>query len=140
VARGGEQLRLEGVGNVEQPGSSQPPERLGLSRALPDRDRAERAFERLAPDILENTALEPDAQGYVHPPYAFSPTPDSLAARLYDDAAMAMARHLDALAAKQQEDGGWPIGWGALSPGVELEARSIVTLSALKTLRAYGRL
>jgi hypothetical protein len=105
---------------------------------VPDRVRAERMLERLAPDILENTALDVDAEGYVFPPYAFAPTPDSLAAPLYDDATM--ARHLDALTEKQQPDGGWPIGWEAISPGVELEARSIVSLNALKTLRAYGRL
>lgn len=105
---------------------------------IPDRARAEAALERLAPSILENTALEANAEGYVHPPYAFAPVPNSLAARLYDDAFM--ERHLDALAAKQQPDGGWPIGWEAISPGVELQARSIVTLNALKTLRAYGRL
>jgi hypothetical protein len=105
---------------------------------VPDRERAERALERLADDILRNTELATDAPGYVFPPYAFAPTPNSLAARLYDGAVM--ARHLDALAERQQTDGGWPIGWEAVSPGVELEARSIVTLSALKTLRAYGRL
>ena len=105
---------------------------------VPERARAEAALERLAPAVLGNTALDPDAKGYVHPPYAFSPTPTSLAARLYDGATM--GRHLDTLERKQQEDGGWPIGWEAISPGVALEYRSIVTLNALKTLRAYGRL
>lgn len=103
----------------------------------PERERAEKLLERLAPDILRNTALDVDAGGYVFPPYAFAPTPRSLAARLYDEATM--ARHLDALAEKQQPDGGWPITWPAVSPGSELEYRGIVTLNALKTLRAYGR-
>ena len=48
--------------------------------------------------------------------------------------------HLDALIGKQQEDGGWPIAWPAVSPACELEYRGVVTLKALKTLRAYGRL
>jgi hypothetical protein len=105
---------------------------------VPERARAEGMLERLADEILRNTALEPEAEGYVHPPYAFAPRPDSLAARLY--APELMARHLDALAETQQADGGLPITWPAVSRGSELEYRSIVTLNALKTLRAYERL
>lgn len=105
---------------------------------VPERARAEGMLERLTDEILRHTALETDAEGYVHPPYAFAPRPDSLAARLY--APELMARHLDALAATQQADGGWPISWPAISTGSELEYRGIVTLNALKTLRAYGRL
>ena len=104
---------------------------------VPDRARAERTLKRLSGEFLRHTALEPDAEGYVHPPYAFAPTPTSLAARLYD---ARMERHLDALEARQQPDGGWPIAWPAVSPGSELEYRGVVTLNALKTLRAYGRL
>lgn len=104
----------------------------------PDRQRAETVFERLREQMLSATALEPNAKGYVHPPYAFAPTPESLAASLYDEALM--ASHLDALIAKQQDDGGWPIVWPALSPGCELEYRGVATLAALKTLLAYGRL
>ncbi len=47
-----------------------------------------------------------------------------------------MARHLEALDQKQQADGGWPLSWPAVSPGGELEYRGVVTLDALKTLRA----
>lgn len=105
---------------------------------VPDRARAERMLERLTGEFCRHTAFEPAAEGYVHPPYAFAPTPASIAARLYDD--LLMQRHLDALSAQQQPDGGWPIAWPAVSPGSELECRGIVTLNALKTLRAYGRL
>ncbi len=105
---------------------------------VPERARAEAMFSRLSDEILRHTALEPDATGYVHPPYAFSPTPDSLAAQLYDDSLM--QRHLDVLAEKQQPDGGWPIPWPAVSVGSELEYRGVVTLNALKTPCAYGRL
>ncbi|WMT57348.1 hypothetical protein [Truepera radiovictrix] len=45
---------------------------------VPDRDRAEKALTRLADDIRRNTELATDAPGYVFPPYAFAPTPDSL--------------------------------------------------------------
>ena len=40
---------------------------------------------------------------------------------------------------EQQEDGGWPIRWRQWAPGTALEARPIVTIEALRTLRAYGR-
>ena len=105
---------------------------------VPDRARAEAVFRRIQPQILNATALEPDAEGYVHPPYAFAPTPQSLTRRLYDDDFM--NKQLDALIAKQQGDGGWPIAWPPVSPGCELEYRGVVTLNALKTLRAYGKL
>ena len=49
-----------------------------------------------------------------------------------------MQRHLAALAAQQQPDGGWPISWPPISPGVELEWRGWRTILALLTLRAYG--
>ncbi len=94
-------------------------------------------LERLADDVRRNTALEPYAEGYVHPPYAFAPRPDALAAQLYGSDLM--ERHLEVLAEKQQTGGGWPLSWPAVSPGSELEYRSIVTLEALKTLRAYGK-
>lgn len=111
---------------------------LVFLESVPDRFQAGAMLERRADDIRRNTALEPDAEGYVHPPYAFVPRPDAPAARLYDD--NLMARHLEALAEKQQADGGWSISWPAVSPGSELEYRGIVTLNALKTLRAYGKL
>ena len=101
----------------------------------PDRKRAEAVFERVKDQILGATALELDAEGYVHPPYAFAPTPKSLVRQLYSDELI--EKHLDALQAKQQEDGGWPIAWPPVSPGCELEYRGVVTLNALKTLRAY---
>lgn len=111
---------------------------LVFLEGVPERARAEAALERLADDIVRHTALEVGAEGYVHPPYAFAPRPDSLAAQLYDGALV--KRHLDALTAGQQPDGGWPITWSAVGLGSEFECRSIVTLNALKTLRAYGKL
>ena len=104
----------------------------------PNRPRAETAFENIREQILAATALEPGAEGYVHPPHAFAPTPKSLARRLY--AAELIEKHLDDLKSKQEEDGGWPIAWPPVSPGCELEYRGVVTLNALKTLKAYGKL
>lgn len=104
----------------------------------PDRKRAETVFEKIKDQVKGATALELDAEGYVHPPYAFAPTPKSLAHQLYSDELM--ERHLNALKAQQQEDGGWPIQWPPVSPGCELEYRGVVTLGALRTLKAYGKL
>lgn len=104
----------------------------------PDPERAATAFQRLGDLALQNTAFDPQAEGYVKKPLDFAPTPASLCYRLYEPSML--DAHLDALAARQQPDGGWPITWAAVSQACELEYRGVVTLQALKTLRAYGRL
>lgn len=104
----------------------------------PDRDRALTIFEKLREGILEHTALDPQAEGYVASPLSYAPSPDSLARQLFDDTTI--NAHLDATLARQQPDGGWPIAWQCVSPSCEWEYRGIVTYQTLKTLRAYGRL
>lgn len=47
---------------------------------------------------------------------------------------------LDDLEAGQQDDGGWTFDWAAWSPAQADEWRGLVTLKALQTLRANGRL
>jgi hypothetical protein len=74
---------------------------------------------------------DPADESYGLPPTKFPR--DWFDAELYD-------AHLDRLESEQQEDGGWPITWPPLSPGCELEWRGWVTLGALQTLRANGRL
>jgi hypothetical protein len=105
-----------------------------------ERERAERAFRRVGALLLDNghVSLDPQTSGYVHMPLDYAPSPHSLCRRLFDDATV--ATHLDALAHKQQADGGWSIAWPAVSPTCELEYRGVVTLNALKTLNAYGYL
>jgi hypothetical protein len=71
-------------------------------------------------------------------PLDFAPSPSSPARRLFDDETI--ERHLDGLVARQQPDGGWPIGWEPPSALAELEWRGHVTVHALDVLRAYGRL
>ena len=107
---------------------------------VPDRAQAERAFERLSAQLLESGQIthDPYAGGYVYMPLFFAPTPQSLCRRLFDDATI--QAHLDVLARKQQPDGGWPISWSAVTPACELEYRGVVTINALKTLKAYGYL
>ena len=47
---------------------------------------------------------------------------------------------LDALEAGQHEDGGWDFDWAKWNPAAAWEWRGAVTVEALRTLRAYGRL
>lgn len=93
----------------------------------------------LDPAHPEQARLAPGyAPGEYHLPYDYAPRPDSLARAWFTDAEM--ARSLDRLAAVQQPDGGWPINWARWSSTAEVEARPGVTLKALLTLRAHGRL
>jgi hypothetical protein len=102
-----------------------------------DRERAERAFERISRQLMEggHITYDPSASGYVFMPLVYAPSPQDMARRLFD--AETIRNHLAALASRQQTDGGWPISWPAISPACELEYRGIVTLNALKTLKAY---
>jgi hypothetical protein len=104
---------------------------------VPDRKRAERAFERVSNQLIEggHIAYDPSASGYVFMPLTYASTPQSMSRQLFD--VEIVERHLAALAGKQQADGGWPIAWPAVSPACDLEYRGIVTLNALKTLKAY---
>ncbi|HEY5107537.1 MAG TPA: hypothetical protein VII73_12330 [Caulobacteraceae bacterium] len=104
-----------------------------------DRGRADAALAQIAKVIMAPgvVALETDAQGYVHKPLEWAPRPESFCRALFDD--RVLDAHLDALAARQQADGGWPIFWEPISQGVALEWRGVATLQALRTLSAYGR-
>ncbi|MGB8942678.1 MAG: hypothetical protein WCD21_20930 [Streptomyces sp.] len=126
----------------------------------PDRPRAEAAADRLGRIVREQrlVTLDPErldaypvAPGYApgghHFAHDYAKAPESLARAWFTDEEM--ARSLDFLEREQQEDGGWPVvphgstqegtptrQW---APGSALEARPIVTIEALRTLRAYGR-
>ncbi|MEV5266046.1 hypothetical protein [Streptomyces werraensis] len=114
----------------------------------PDRTRAEAAAERLGRLVRRArlAVLDPDGSDHATAerrfPHDYAPTPDSLARAWFTDAET--DRSLDALAAGQQDDGGWPArrlpGTPEPAPGALLEARSIHTIEALRTLTAYGRL
>jgi hypothetical protein len=79
-----------------------------------------------------------DAAGYGLTPLAFAPMPESRWRQLFADAQI--EAHLDRLERDQQPDGGWPVSWEPPSEASRLEWRGIVTLGALRTLTAYGRL
>jgi hypothetical protein len=106
---------------------------------VPDRARADAVFEALAERILsELVALDPATPGYVKMPLEFAPSPDRLARRLFDEGTIEL--HLDALEARQLDDGGWPITWEPPSPAATSEWRGFVTIKWLDVLDNYGRL
>lgn len=112
---------------------------LAFLEHVPDRERAEAVFELLGERIrTELVALDPSTPGYVKMPLEFAPHPDRMARRLFDDATVEL--HLDALAAEQQEDGGWPIIWEPPSAASTSEWRGFVTVKWLSVLDDYGRL
>ncbi|MFE9413653.1 hypothetical protein ACFYN0_33440 [Streptomyces sp. NPDC006704] len=115
-----------------------------------DRSRAEAAADRLGRLVREQrlAVLDPArlaefpispgyAPGEHHFPHDYARVPQSLARRWFTDEEM--KRSLDHLEAEQREDGGWPVRWRAWAPGTALECRPMVTIEALRTLRAYGR-
>lgn len=117
---------------------------------VPDRSRAEAVADRLGRLVREQrlAALDPErldaypvAPGYAprehHFPHDFAKSPDSLARAWFTDEEI--TRSLDFLAAEQEADGGWPIRWHRWAPAAALEARPMVTIEALHTLREYGR-
>jgi hypothetical protein len=107
---------------------------------VPDRERAESALGDIGPKLVESglVAIDPHEPGEIHTPLDFTPRPDLASRRLWSDEVI--DRHLDALAARQQPDGGWTFNWQAWAPMVECEWRGAVTLEALTTLRDYGRI
>jgi hypothetical protein len=106
----------------------------------PERERAIPQLAKLdawlrKPGSIE---LDVDAEGYVQKVLDIAPSPDSYARKFVSEEMLTL--HLDALIARQQEDGGWPINWVTVSPVVEWEWRGYLAVERLKTLRAYGRL
>ena len=111
---------------------------LAFLASNPDTERAEQALQKLRKLLREATVFQPGADGYVFSPLHFAPSPASPAARFYTKDEI--QPHLEALINQQQEDGGWPINWPAISEGVLVECRGTVTLRNLLILKAYDRL
>jgi hypothetical protein len=112
---------------------------LAFLEQVPDRDRAEAAFERVGPLLFSCglVALDPEAAGETHSPLAFAALPGSIARRLFD--ADVIEAHLDHLAGAQGDDGGWMFNWPSWSPAAESDWRGFLTVDALRVLRANGR-
>jgi hypothetical protein len=81
---------------------------------------------------------DPAAESYGVTPLHLCPTPDAIARSAFPDALL--EAHLDALAARQQPDGGWPIAFEPPGPGAACEWRGRWTLDALGVLRAWHRI
>ncbi|GEB49948.1 MULTISPECIES: hypothetical protein [Streptomyces] len=124
---------------------------LAFLEGVPDRSRARAAADRLGAVVREQrlvvtdparTADFPVPEGYApgehHYVTDFARTPGALARRWFSDAEMDAG--LDHLENRQQDDGGWPVDRRTWAPGTEVESRPRVTLDALLTLRAFGRL
>ncbi len=107
---------------------------------VPDRERAQRAVQKIGEQLFACGAvtLQVSSRGNGHGPLEYAPHPASVARTLFTEEVI--AQHLDALEARQEVDGGWPIWWEPVSKASELEWRGWLTLEALVTLRAYGRL
>jgi hypothetical protein len=128
-----------GIEQLTEPGGYEMFGVLAFLEQVPDRERAEAAFEQVGPLLRSRglVALDPEATGETHSPLDFAPLPGSLARRLFDRPTI--EAHLDHLAAGQREDGGWTFNWPSWSPAAEADWRGFITVDALRVLRANGR-
>jgi len=107
---------------------------------VPERGRADGVADALPGHLgrLSMVRLDPEDPNYGVSPLQYAPAPDSRWIGLFEPSVI--DAHLDALAAAQEDDGGWPIAWEPIGVAAERECRGVVTLGALRTLRAFGRL
>jgi len=107
---------------------------LTLLAHLPDRATAERLADGVFARLPDAPYFQPmPAPGeYGLTPLDFAPLPDSPWRARFD--ADQVAAHLDALAAEQQPDGGWPIRWEPPTEPSMWEWRGMVTVEALNVL------
>jgi hypothetical protein len=108
--------------------------------AVPDRERAAAGLDELKERLPEDGVLRVEAgtEGETLGPLEVATRPDRAGRALFPDALIDAA--LDELEQGQHEDGGWDFTWTAWNPAVAFEWRGMVTIDALTTLRAYGRL
>ena len=111
-----------------------------LLDSLGDRGGTEQLFEKLAQELAQADFFiaEAPAKGYGLTPLEFAPAPDAYCRRIFS--AAQIEGHLKELKSKQEEDGGWPIQWEPPGEMASWEWRAHKTVSALATLRAYGRI
>jgi hypothetical protein len=113
---------------------------LAFLDAHPDERRAVAAIESLRPRIHPNGSM-PVAGGTEDErltPLTLSPRPGARSRVLFT--AEQLDADLDRLERAQQRDGGWKFDWLGWSEGQAVEWRGLVTLSALASLHAHGRL
>ncbi|UQZ86352.1 hypothetical protein SK3146_05645 [Paenibacillus konkukensis] len=105
---------------------------------VPDTNKADKYWPALDDWLSRPGTIErnPLAEGYVHKVLDWCPVSTSYSRKFISDEEI--HNHLQVLIRQQQEDGGWPINWHALSPGTELEWRGGITVERLRTLQSYG--
>jgi hypothetical protein len=107
---------------------------------VPDRARAMAAVERLRPRLGADGSLP--VQGGTDDerlrPLVLSGRPGHRSRALF--APDLIEVELDELERGQQDDGGWTFDWLAWTPGQSAETRGLVTVHALATLAANGRI
>jgi hypothetical protein len=105
-----------------------------------DQARAQAAIERIRPALRADGSLPVPGgtEGEHLTPLGLSPRPGRRSRALFTDGQI--DADLDVLEASQQADGGWMFDFLAWSPGQSAEWRGIVTLLALTTLDAHGRI
>jgi len=107
---------------------------------VPDRGRAQAVGASVGGWLAKAQwyRADPEDPSYGVTPLDLAPEPDGPWSHLFD--AATIAGHLDRLERDQQADGGWAINWEPPSAASTLEWRGMVSLWALRVLRAYGRL
>lgn len=112
---------------------------LAFLEQVSDHERAERALERISPKMFEQqlVSIDPVPMGDAHRALDFAPRPGTMAGRLFSDDVI--EAQLDAMAAAQDEDGGWSFAWPNWNAATGLAWRAVLTIQSLVTLKAYGR-
>jgi hypothetical protein len=113
---------------------------IGFLDAVPDRERAEAALDALARTLTsrESVPVSGGTEGEALTALTIAPWPGHAGRRLFH--ADAIERQLDELAEGQQADGGWTFDWLAWDDAVAWAWRGKLTVDALHTLAANGRL
>jgi hypothetical protein len=110
--------------------------------AAPDRERAQQVATRIGALVKAQGLVGAQPEGYspgeIHHPHNFAKSPDSLARAWFSDSEIEAG--LDHLESLQRDDGGWPVTWAIWTPAIEVEWSGLVTIDALKILRAYRRI
>ncbi len=108
----------------------------------PDRRRAVQMADEVASRIPDAPFFNVDpprpGEGYAITPLDLARTPEAMAGGLF--APELLSDHLDALAASQRPDGGWPITFDAATEAAALEWRGRWTVESLIVLQNYARL
>jgi hypothetical protein len=108
--------------------------------SVPEEERAGAAIERLRGRIGPDgtIAVPGGTEDERLTPLTLSERPGARSRALFS--AEQIEADLDRLERGQRDDGGWEFDWLAWSPGQTVEWRGALTLGALQTLAAHGRI